>query len=41
MHKTLKSFLPYAFSFVAGLHNVGLLLLPISEQFYPVSNRVI
>ena len=40
MHKTPKSFLGSAFSFVARLHNVGLMLIPISEQYYPVSNRV-
>ena len=38
--KDLKAFYHNAFSFVAGLHNVGLLLIPISEQYYPVSKRV-
>ena len=38
--KHRKAFYLSAFSFVVGLHNVGLLLLPISEQYYPVSNRV-
>ena len=37
--KHRKAFYRSAFSFVARLHNVGLLLLPISEQYYPVSNR--
>ena len=42
--KYWKAFYRNAFSFVAGLHNVGLLLhvhvLPISEQYFPDSNRV-
>ena len=39
--KHWKAFYRSAFSFIAGLHNVGLPLTPISEQYYPVSNRVI
>ena len=35
--KHWKAFYRSTFSFVAGLHNVGLMLLPISGQYYPVS----
>ena len=37
---TEKLFYHKTFGFVPGLHSVGLLLLPISDQYYPVSNRV-
>ena len=40
MHKTLKIFYRIAFSFVAGFHSVGLLLLPTFDQNYLVPKRV-